>query len=196
MTLFGPEAAVLLGTQASSARMSERANRMALAALLARSKMIDLEGELMSEGFSDMTETANGDFRDEGADDMEWEALIEVIEITPDAEETFNAEVYTQLFGDGEAGGSLTGSSSVSSFLPMILAQVPEFINQVAQRARKITLVISWEEGEREMSLTVQQYVVNMRPGGAEVDLEPISGQVPTNALQGQAIDPLQGVTR
>ena len=105
---------ILLGTQASSARMSERANRMALAALLARSKMIDLEGELMSEGFSDMTETANGDFRDEGADDMEWEALIEVIEITPDAEETFNAEVYTQLFGDGEGLPFLRGLPSVA----------------------------------------------------------------------------------
>lgn len=176
MAILALSLSVLLGTQANSAMMTERANRMALAALLARSKMIDIEGELLNEGFSETSETIDGDFSDEGFDDMEFEALIEVIEITPDAQEAFVASVNSQLFGSGEAGGALSGSSSVSQWMPMILAEVPNFINEVARRARKVTLTISWPDGRDEMTLTVQQYVVNLRPGGSEVETEQVGG--------------------
>lgn len=173
LTILAMGLTILLGTQASSARMSERANQMALAALLARSKMIDIEHELHQEGFSEMTESASGDFRDEGFRDIDWDAEIEVIEITPDAQEDFNATVYEQLFGDGEGGGSLSGSTAVSSFLPMILAQIPPLINDMAQRARKVTLTVTWMDGRSEMTLTVQQFVVNLNPGGAEGEIDP-----------------------
>ncbi len=177
LTILASGLTILLGTQASSARMSERANQMALAALLVRSTMIDLEHQLMSDGFSDMTETAKGDFRDQGFDDIEWEAVIEVVEITDQSQEAFNTTVYEQLFGDGEAGGSLSGSTAVSSFLPMILAQIPPLINDMSQRSRKVTLTVTWPDGGSELSLTVQQYVVNLAPDGAE-------------GVQGEAIDP------
>lgn len=181
---------ILLGTQASSARMSEQANQMALAALLARSKMIDIEYELVTDGFSEMTENASGDFRDEGFREIEWDATIEVIEITPDAQEDFNTTVYEQLFGDGESGGSLSGSTAVSSFLPMILAQIPPIINDMATRSRKVTLTISWPDGRGELTLTVQQYVVNLNPGGAE---GPQGEALPT--LANPVVQPLpQGV--
>lgn len=162
MAILAMSLTVLLGTQASAARMSDRANNMALAALLARSKMIDIEHELLDSatGLPEMADTMRGDFRDEGFDDVDWEALIEVIEITDQAQESFNAQIYEQLFGAGDAGGALAGATGVSSFMPMIMSMVPEIMNDVASRARKVTLSISWEEGEREMTLTVQQYVV------------------------------------
>jgi general secretion pathway protein I len=176
MAILALALSVLLGTQANSAMMTERANSMALAALLARSKMIDIEGELMADGFSETSETIDGDFSDEGFDEMEFSALVEVIEITPDAQESFAASVNAQLFGSGEAGGALSGSSSVSQWMPMILAEVPNFINEVARRARKVTLTITWPDGRHEMTLTVQQYVVNLRPGGSEVETETLGG--------------------
>ena len=169
LTILATGLTILLGAQASSARMSERANAMALAALLARSKMIDIEHELLQDGFSDMEERMNGDFRDNGFDDIEWEAIVEVIEITPEAQEEFNSTIYNQLFGDGDEGGALSGSAGVSSFLPMIMAMIPEQLNAITTRSRKVTLIISWKEGrDTELTLTVQQYVVNMNPGGAE----------------------------
>lgn len=168
LTILATGLTILLGTQASSARMSERANNMALAAMLVRSTMIEIEHQLVQEGFSDVTETANGDYRDQGFEDIEWEAVIEVIEITDESQEAFNTTVYEQLFGDGESGGSLSGSTAVSSFLPMILAQVPPLINDMSQRARKVTVTVTWPEGSGELTLTVQQYVVNLAPGGDE----------------------------
>lgn len=162
---------VLLGTQASAARMSDRANQMALAALLARSKMIDIEHELLDPngtGLPEMEDTMRGDFRDEGFDNMDWEALIEVIEITDEAQESFNAQIYEQLFGAGDSGGALAGATGVSSFMPMIMSMVPQIMNDVASRARKVTLTVAWEEGKREMTLTVQQYVVQTDPEAAQ----------------------------
>jgi general secretion pathway protein I len=181
---------VLLGTQAQSALMTERANRMALAALLTRSKMIDIEGELQHDGFSDMTAEDHGDFRDEGADDMTWESLVEVVEIPPEAEEQFVASVYSELFGEDGEGGSLSGSSSVTSFMPMIVAQVPQFINQLGERMRKVTLTISWDERGGTQTLTVQQYVVNLNPHGEEGEVETVGGGIGADELQ--ALDPSQ----
>ena len=50
---------ILIGTQANSVHMTERASRMSAAAMLARSQMIDIEHELLSDGFSDMTINQN-----------------------------------------------------------------------------------------------------------------------------------------
>ena len=198
MSILAIALSILLGTQANSAHMTERANRMALASLLVRSKMIDLEGELRTEGFSDTTQELSGDFSDEGFDDMEWEAVIEILEIPDAASGDFAAAVHTQLFGDGENQGSLTGSDAVSQWLPMIMAELPGIINQMCQRARRITLEISWPEGNENMTLTVEQYVVNLNYGGAE-GVNPI--EVPTSApgmgpggMQGMQGGPMQGV--
>ena len=189
MSILAIALSILLGTQANSAHMTERANRMALASLLVRSKMIDLEGELRTEGFSDTTQELSGDFSDEGFDDMEWEAVIEVLEIPDAASGDFAAAVHTQLFGDGENQGSLTGSDAVSQWLPMIMAELPGIINQMCERARRITLEISWPEGNESMTLTVEQYVVNLNYGGAE-GVNPID--VPTSA-PGEGLGGMQG---
>lgn len=179
MAILAVALSVLIGSQANSALMTERANRMAMAAMLVRSKMIDIEGELLSDGFSDMTEEMSGDFDDEGFDDIDWEALIEVVEIPEEAAPALAGEVNSQLFGDGESGGALSGSSAVSQWLPMILAELPNFINEMATRARRVTLTVSWDEGRHTQTLTAQYYVVNLREGGAEVDLEPVGGAPP-----------------
>ncbi len=162
MAILAMSLVVLLGTQSNSVVYSERANQMAIAALMARSKMIDVEHEILEDGFSDFTEQMGGDFRDEGFPDMRWEAIIDVVEITPDAEAEFGAAVNEELFGSGDEGGSLTGASSVSQFLPMIVAQIPVFINDIGERVRRVTLVIEWDDRGGVQQLTVQSFVVNL----------------------------------
>jgi prepilin-type N-terminal cleavage/methylation domain-containing protein len=185
LTILATGLTILLGAQATASRMSERANGMALAALMARSQMINIEHELHQDGFSDMEERMDGDFRDQGFDDVEWEAIVEVIEITPEAQEQFNSTIYEQLFGAGDEGGALSGSSGVSSFLPMIMAMIPEQLNAITERSRKVTLIVTWKEGrDVELSLTVQQYVVNMNPGGAEGEQPELLNNIGTPALQ------------
>jgi general secretion pathway protein I len=178
MAILAIALSVLLGTQSTSALMTERANRMAQSALLARSKMADIEHELLGDGFSDMEERMNGDFQDEGFPSIRWDAVVEVVEIPPEAAPEFAANINAQLFGDGAQGGALSGSTAVSQWMPMILAEVPNIINQMAERARFVTLTIEWDEGRHTQSLTIQQYVVNLNRGGAEGNIEtlPMAG--------------------
>lgn len=167
---------VLIGTQANSAMQSERANNMAVGAMLTRSKMLDIEADLLKEGFSEMRESSSGNFREEGFDNFRWEAVVEVVEISTDAEEALVASVIGELYGDDESEGALVGASAVTAFLPMIIAQIPQFINDVAKRARRVTLTVYWPMGSGEASFSVEQYVVDLdptqpeQPEGLDVD--------------------------
>lgn len=174
---------VLIGTQANSALQSERANNMAVASMLARSKMLDVEAELLKDGFSEMRESSGGTFREEGFERFRWEAVIEVIEISNDAEEALVASVIGELYGDDDSEGALVGASAVTAFLPMIIAQIPQFINDVAKRARRVTLTVYWPMGRGEASFMVEQYVVNLdppealAPGDAEIPIPTPGGR-------------------
>lgn len=154
--------AILLGTQANSVQMMERSNRMALAAMLARGQMFALEAELLREGFSTMEQREQGTFRDEGFPDVRWRAVIDVVEITGDAEQAFVEGVTSQLYGDGETEGALSGASAVTQFLPLIIAQIPSIINDISERTRRISLTVEWDVGRGTHEFTVQQFVVNL----------------------------------
>lgn len=153
---------ILIGTQANSVQMNDRANRMAVAAMLARGKMYDLESELLRDGFSQTTQRDRGTFRDEGFEHFRWSSEVEVVEISGRAEQEFVEGITAQLYGDGETEGVLSGASAVTQFLPMIIAQIPQIINDLSERTRRITLTVSWDVGQGSQSFTVTQFVVNL----------------------------------
>lgn len=162
---------VLLGAQSTAVFLTSRANSAATAAQLARGKMFDIEDMILTDGFTTSVETEWGDFRDEGYEDFEWEALIEPVEITPDASQSFDDQVFGQLYGDDEEGGALTGSSAVSQYMPMILSQIPQFINQLGEdRVRKVTLTVRWEDMSGPREFKVEQFVVDFE--GASEDVQ------------------------
>ena len=151
---------ILIGTQSNAALTTERANQMAIASLLARGKMMDLEAELQREGFSDMRDVRSGNFRAEGFDEYRWEAEIEIVEISTEAEQALIANVIGELYGDEQSEGALVGASAVTAFLPMIIAQIPPIINEVAERTRRVSLTVTWPVGSGTQSFQVQQFVV------------------------------------
>ncbi len=153
---------VLMGTMSHSGQQSVYSTKLTQASLLARSKMVDLEYMIMEEGFSDANRTYSGTFRDEGYPDMRWEARIEPVEIPPDAKERFMAQVNQQLFGGMEAdGGALGGNPAFSAMLPLLMAQLPEFVNQVGERVRRVILTVYFDFVGREQPLEVTHYVVD-----------------------------------
>jgi prepilin-type N-terminal cleavage/methylation domain-containing protein len=197
LTILAFSLAVLLGSQATSARMMERANRMALASMLIRSKMIDIEGELAAEGFQETDQRFRGDFRREGFPDMEWQAVVQVLEIPSEAAPQFAAAINSQLFGDGENQGSLSGSGAVSQWMPMIMAEIPNFINEMCRNARRIELEVRWEEGRHEQTLTVEQYVTNLdhrnRPASGMIPTVPGAGPMAPMPIDGGGMIPPGG---
>lgn len=176
--------ATLMGTQASTIRMLTVADQMQVAAILVRAQMQALEEQLRQDGFQETILTDRGDFRDEGFEEYEWESQIEPVEITDDAEDQFVANIHAELFGEGTTGeGSLSGAAAVSQFLPMIIAQVPEFINQVGQRTRKVILTITWESPMGPMSMTVSQFYTVLELEQTGGTGEPLEGAFDETAL-------------
>ena len=157
--------AVLLGTQSTSMRLMGYANNTSVVTMLTRSKMQDVEYEVMriikEEGVKeDYVEEMEGDFGDQGYDDIFWHAKIQSIELSEEASNDFVESVTNQLYGTGDEGGTLSGNTTITQFLPMMVSFLPMIINQLGQRIRKITLTTTWDYLGVEQTLTVSQFVV------------------------------------
>ncbi len=150
---------VLMGTMANSSQQAVFANDLTRATQLARSKMIDIEYEILEEGFQSSDQTLSGDFKDEGAPDMTWTADIKIVEIPDTAKEEFLAQINSQLFGGDQ--GALQGNAAFSSMLPMLIGQLPEMINNIGQKIRKVDLVVEFPYGKTAFPIHVTQYIVD-----------------------------------
>lgn len=168
---------VLMGTMANAGQQSVFANDLTVASQLGRSKMIDIEYELMDEGFSDMNQTFRGDFREEGHPDITWEARVLPVEIPESAKEEFLAQINSQLFG-GESDGALQGNAAFSSMLPMLIGQLPEMINQIGKKVRRVNLVVEFPYNTTTYPLKLTQYVVEEQESGFNIfdDAAPMEG--------------------
>jgi general secretion pathway protein I len=169
---------VLGSAMLNSSKQGVFAHQISLASMLARSKMTDLEYELMEEGFSNSDQEMSGDFADEGHPEITWEATVLVVEIPEDAKEALLAKINSQLFGgvDG-AEGALQGNAAFSSMLPMLIGQMPELINRVGQKVRKVDLKVNFPYGNGTFPLEVTQYVIDQQ----SMQFEVFSPQLPAD---------------
>lgn len=161
---------VLGSAMLNASKQGVFAHQVSVASMLARSKMTDIEYELMEEGFSTGDQSMRGDFRDEGHPEITWEAEVMVVEIPETAKEELLAKINSQLFGgvDG-AQGALQGNAAFSSMLPMLIGQMPELINRVGQKVRKVELKVYFPYGDGTFPLEVTQYVVDQQSMQFEV---------------------------
>lgn len=158
---------ILMGTMANSGQQAVFSNELTTASQLARSKMIDIEYELMEEGFSTSEQRYSGDFREEGREDIIWEATVRPVEIPESAKEQFLAQVNSQLFGE-QSQGALQGNAAFSAMLPMLIGQLPEMINTIGLKVRRIDLQVEFEWGKGTFPIHIVQYVAdpNLREFG------------------------------
>ncbi len=159
LSILASALAVLMGTMANSGQQSIYAADLTTATFLAKSKMIDLEYEVAAEGFSKNDQKYSGDFREEGRPDMVWSATVVTVEIPEEAKEAFLAKVNTQLFGQQDSG--LKGNAAFSSMLPTLIGQLPQMINQIGTKVRKIDLKVEFPFGSGMRPVTVSQYIVD-----------------------------------
>jgi len=152
---------VLMGTQATSNQQAVFSTELSRASMLARGKMVDIEYEVMKEGFSDLDQTMAGDFRREGSPDIRWTATVEPVQIPDDAKEELLAKINSQLFGGVDNEGALQGNAAFSSMLPMLIGQMPEIINRIGEKVRRVELKVEFPYMGDMYPITVVQYIVD-----------------------------------
>ncbi|AWV87884.1 type IV pilus modification PilV family protein [Bradymonas sediminis] len=152
---------VLMGTMANSGQQAIYANTLTRVSELARTKMIDLEYEIIEEGMSDDIEEYSGDFREEGYPNITWEARVDPVEIPEEVKDELLGQVNSQLFGGEEAQGALKGNAAFSSKLPMLVSLVPMMINHIGRKTRRVRLKVHYEFANEEQTLNLSQYIVD-----------------------------------
>jgi general secretion pathway protein I len=155
----------LLELSARHVRAAHEVKMMTVATALARGKMLDIEEDLLHEGFQEMAETLDGDFDDEGYPKITWEALIEKVEL-PEAGELANGAQQAKPGEEGESpltgflppSGNATGDAMAAMGAGQVLAMFPLFKPVLEQAIRKVTLTVKWKIGSQEESMVVVCY--------------------------------------
>jgi general secretion pathway protein I len=149
---------VLLSIVTNNVRATNHAKMNTAATFLARAKMIDVEDEILYDGFSTDSESDSGTFKDSGYPQFRWTSDIERIELPTDmAQRTKDQATDKAQESSGNPMSLLTGfmGSMMSSFIDPIRIGLEESV-------RKVTVRVLWEEAARpEQSIEVVQYLTD-----------------------------------
>lgn len=159
LAILASALSVLMGTLANTGQQSAYASDLTTATLLARSKMIDIEYEVMADEFSTNDQKYSGNFAAEGRPDMKWSATVTTVQIPEDAKEALLANVNSQLFGQKSEG--LKGNAAFSSMLPTLIGKLPQMINQIGTKVRRVELKVEFVFGNGMAPVNVSQYIVD-----------------------------------
>ena len=170
LSILATAITVLVGTMATNNQQAMFSYDLTIASQLARAKMIDIEYDLMKDGYSDTEKNFRGDFGREGYRDFTWSAKVEPVEIPEEARDALLAKINSQLFGAGQKqGGALQGNAAFSSMLPLLVAQMPNIINRIGQKIRRITLRVEFPYRSQTYPLVLHQYVIDKSDGRFEL---------------------------
>ncbi len=129
----------IINVQASSIHSASRVKFMTVGTLLARSKIVDIEQELMEQGFSDFAEELDGNFEEEGWPDFRWRATISKVRIP----------VPTSMPGqeDNPYASMLSGYSSMLT-------------DMIANALRECIITVEWGDGGDLEELSIATHFI------------------------------------
>lgn len=139
---------VLLSSQSASMAAAGRSRDITLAALLARSKMIDIEQKLIHDGFTTGTVEDSGDFKDEGEAKAKWQYRVTEIEL--------DLSLITDLcegYNKDKSGSSAPISSASANTDPCttmastMSTQFQQLATSVGQAMRVVDLTVTIPNG-------------------------------------------------
>ena len=148
---------VLLSIVTNNVRSTNHAKMTTSATLLARTKMVDIEDEILDNGFTDNDENAAGSFKELGYPQFRWETSIERIELPSDLAQRSRDQATTQSQDAKDPMSLLTGfmGGMMSSFIEPIR-------NGLQESVRKVTVRVLWDEhGRPDQSFEVVQYLTD-----------------------------------
>lgn len=167
LTILGMSLAVLLQSQATSLASAGRARDVTIAAMLARSKMVDIEQELFKEGFTVGTTEEEGDFAEEGQPTIKWKYAVSEIEL--------DLSSLTSLCGGfGEEGGD---AGQCESLIGGLGAPFESLASSISQSVRLVDLTVTIPNGQYSEKVSVRTLVTR-----EDLGVQPSTSFVPGGA--------------
>jgi len=161
---------VLLSIVTNNVRSTNHAKMTTAATFLARTKMVEIEDEILDNGFTDNDESKSGTFRDLGYQQFRFDTLIERIELPSDLAQKARDQSTSDTKDAKDPMSMLTGfmGGMMSSFIDPVRLGLQESV-------RKVTVRVLWDEhGRRDQSFEVIQYLTD--PAKLDLALNPGAG--------------------
>jgi len=148
----------LLSVVTGNMRATRHARLTTTATFLARAKMVDVEDQVLENGFSTDDETAEGNFKEQGHAEFRWDSLIERVELPADA--ALKQRDQAQDKAKDDTGNPM---SMISGFLGGMMSSFIEPIRLGLQEAvRRVTVHVTWDEtGRPNQTIEVVQYLAD-----------------------------------
>jgi len=127
------------------------------ATFLARTRMVEIEDQILDLGFTDNDESTAGTFRDLGYPQFRFQTLIERIELPSDLASKAKDQATTDTKDATNPMSLLTGfmGGMMASFIDPVRLGLQESV-------RKVTVRVLWDEhGRRDQSFEVIQYLTD-----------------------------------
>lgn len=172
---------VLLQSQASSVNSAGRSRDLTVAALLARSKMVDIEAGLIEEGFVVGDIEEEGDFGDEGFEHVKYQSRVSEVQLDLSGLSTMCAGFAPEgVDAESAAADCEAMLGGVEGFGGMLST----FTDDIGRSIRLVELKLSWSVGKYEESFKVRAFVTqqdfSLAAGGGL--LGDLGGSAPTAA--------------
>ncbi len=154
---------VLLEVQGASLMNVGRARDMTVATLLARSKMVDIEQELLDEGYTLGIDEDEGDFADDGWKAIKWASRVSELEMDLSSMgslcDGLGGDADDGASGDGAGCGELLGGAGAFG------GAIGSLTESIGRSIRLIELTVSWPAGRFSESVSFRQLVTPDRFG-------------------------------
>ena len=140
----------LIEVVAGGLRTSGRARELTFVTLLARSKIVDIEQNLEEDGFSANETEEEGNFEEEGREDLKWSYRIAPLEI-----DLSNLTSFCSLMGDEDE------DSGCASMLSGFSGPLDALTREIANSIRFVELKLTWTEGKYTRTEYFREIVSN-----------------------------------
>ena len=184
---------VLLRIVTNNIRATNHAKLTTAATFLARTKISDVEDDILYNGFTSDTEKDKGTFKEEGYPQYRWETVIERIELPTDLT-TKAQDTATKSSQDAKSPMEL-----MSGFLGGVMSAFIEPIRIGLQESvRKVTVRVLWDEhGRPDQEIEVVEYLTDPsqleKTMGMAAAAAAGAGQTPPGQGQGGKPTPVTG---
>jgi prepilin-type N-terminal cleavage/methylation domain-containing protein len=151
---------VLLEIVTNNVRATRHAKLTTAATFLLRGKMIDVEDQILENGFSTSDETAHGTFKDQGYPLFTWESAIERVELPADMAQKTKDDAQDK---NRDSKDSANPMSMITGFVGGMMGTFIEPIRLGLQESvRRVTVRVIWDESGRPgQTIEVVQYLTD-----------------------------------